>query len=211
MKVKQISRTLAPMLRRSALALALATTPALLPAASIVKPKAGLWEHQAKISLNGNDVLAGMAAARAKMMERMTPEQRAMMEAQMAKQGIQGDQRISKSCVTEAELAKINSPEDVVKMLNDNSEDQNCVYTATQSSAKEIKFHGVCKAGAQGFNGDINGVMAIDSPTAWTMTATGKGTMTMTAEGGAQPMNMESTIQSKWLGADCGDVPPGGD
>lgn len=184
-------RPLVPLLVLCALG---ATLPA--TALALTKPKPGLWEHRSDTRINGRDLMDSIAAVREKMMAGLPPERRAMMQKQSG-----GDPHVTQSCLTAAQVAKVNSPQDFVDQLNTDRTD--CKYTGTDAGNNSFRFHGSC-AGSASFTGDIDGLMTIKSPTAYTVSFTGKGTGS--AAGATMPVTLEGKTDARWLAADCGDV-----
>ncbi|NKF24133.1 DUF3617 domain-containing protein [Solimonas marina] len=173
-----------------------------LAAQAMTKPKPGLWQQYTKSEVNGKDIVAAMAAARQQMMSKLTPEQRKMMEERMGP--AEDDPHIIKSCLTAAQVDRINSPQDFVDQLN--KDNDSCKYDATPVGSDTIKFHGSC-AGEGEFNGDMNGTLIMKSTTAYSMSFAGKGKVTAAGDN-AKPLDIKGTIDAKWLGSDCGDISP---
>jgi uncharacterized protein DUF3617 len=121
---------------------------------------------------------------------RMTPDQRAKVEAMMKSQG-SGSPRTStnKSCMT---------PEKI-KRSEMFYEQKQCTKTVvTSSSSKlELRMHCTMEGGAKA-DGTVR-VERISSEST-------RGSVQMTSTSGDHTMNMNSTFTSKWLGPDCGDV-----
>jgi hypothetical protein len=157
-------------------------------AADLVKPdiKPGLWE------VTTNPHVSGQMPIPDDQLAKMTPEQRARLDAAIkASQARSGKPRVYKECMTPEKIARGFD-------MDKESEGSSCKRNVVSSSANELTLHDECakpdgktstdvhfeiKSGTQ-MNGKINVVMS-------------SGTKTMT---------VNSTVQGKWLGADCGNV-----
>lgn len=187
------------MTRRIAAAAVLMTLGAVSAQAADFKmqPKPGLWKSNTEMMVNGEDVMAKMAAAREKMMEKMTPEMRASMQDQMK------DPREQLSCVTPAQIEKFKDVDSWMKYL---SEDSGCDFHPTAQTSTSVDFAGSC-SGTQGFSGDYTGKLVSSSANQWTMTMNGKGNVSVPG-GTSKPMEQNFKTVSTWQAADCGDVQP---
>jgi len=176
---------------RSLLQLALTTLTAttLASAADLMKPniKPGLWEITNSPQVTGELPIPEDALAK------MTPEQRARMEAAMKNYAANTSKpHVYKECMTPEKIAKGFD-------LARHEDEKACTRKVVSSSANEVTLHDECnkpegktvadmhfevKGGTQ-TNGNIN--LVITRPNGKTMT-------------------MKSTLQGKWIGADCGSV-----
>lgn len=146
--------------------------------------KEGLWEVTVTHSMSGMPN-SSMANIPPDALAKMTPQQRAQIEAMMG--GKPSTDR--KECVTKDKLQK-NS------VFSNNRGD--CTRTVVNSTGRklEVKFHCEEKQSVS----DGNFVMeTIGSDNV-------KGTMHMVSTGSGHNMTMDFTINSKYLGPDCGDV-----
>jgi hypothetical protein len=155
----------------------------------------GLWENSFTTSGMGGDTERSLADAQKKMAA-MPPEQRKMIEAMMAKQGVSlgggaGKPTTVKTCVTPEMAAR-----DAVAM-----QDGRCKVTQQSRSASSVKFKFECGGeapskgeGEYSFSGDKS--------------YSGKTTIDRVV--GGKPDRMEITNSGKWLGADCGAIKPVG-
>jgi Protein of unknown function (DUF3617) len=147
--------------------------------------KLGLWES------TSSNQMSGTLPIPEDLLSRLTPEQRAKMEAAMKAQIAKSAQpKTTKSCLTKEELSK--------PMLfgNDASSCKPSLLTST-SNKQEIHFD--CD--------DKNGIKAagnihIEALNSENVKATGQ----VTANGGPNQMNMQMSYSAKWLGADCGPL-----
>jgi hypothetical protein len=149
--------------------------------------KLGLWET----TLTNQTDMSSMVPP--EMLARLTPEQRAQMEAAM--QG-RGGARTSttKHCIT-----KDTMNEALASANTDNMKKMNCTRTFVSSTSTKQVIHMECSQGTRKTSGDVQ-FEAINRET-------GKGSMVMTTSGGGgRGGNMKMAWTSKWLGADCGDV-----
>ncbi len=146
--------------------------------------KEGLWEVTVTRSMTG---MPATPTIPPETLAKMSPEQRARVEAMM-KGGASTDVR--KECVTKEKLEKHTA-------FSNNRGD--CTRTVVSSTGRkmEVKFH--CEEKQSSSDGTF--VMeALGSDNV-------KGTMHMVINrSGGQPMTMDFTTASKYLGQDCGDV-----
>jgi hypothetical protein len=143
--------------------------------------KTGEWE-----STITNET-SGQLPVPQEMIDKMTPEQRAKMEAMMTARGMQGPRTmVNKQCIKK---------EDLAKPFAKNGENKACKQTILTSSATKQEVHMECEMGAGKQVGTLK-LEALDSSTV-------KGSMQMVASNGGRTMNVNSTFSSKWLGSAC--------
>ena len=141
--------------------------------------KTGEWE-----STMTNET-SGQMPIPQEMIDKMTPEQRAKMEAMMKARGMQGPRTtVTKHCVKKEDLDKPFG-----------NENKSCKPTIVSSSATKQEIHMECEMGGGKQVGTLK-FEAVDSSTV-------KGSMQMTASNGARTMNVNSTFSARWLGAAC--------
>lgn len=174
-----------------------AATLALLAAAAgpvlAQKIRPGLWENTVSMKSSGGEMEAAMARMQ-EQMARMPPEQRAQMEAMMARQGIgmtPGKPNTVRSCIT---------PEMAARDQFDPG-DRNCRSTGHSRSGNTVRFKFACEH-ERGTTAEGEGEMTLVSD----KETRGKMFVNTTRQGKTMRMDMESS--SKWVGADCGDVKP---
>ena len=145
--------------------------------------KLGLWET------TGTHTLTGQMPITPKMMENMTPEQRARVEEAM-KQQANGQPRTMtyKSCLTKEELDRGTAFKN----------DKECTETPINSTSSKLTVKMVCEMEDAKADGTVE-FHALSSEH-----VKGQGKMTVT--GGGHTMNSNSTFDSKWIGSNCGSV-----
>ncbi len=145
--------------------------------------KTGLWEVTKTIHNEGHIPIPEA------MLERLTPEQRARMEARLKAQPADRSRTITeRSCVTEQDMQKGN-----LFSSNPNKECTEHIVNSTSTSA-EIQM--VCKGeGIQG-NGTVK--IKVLNPEKV------EGSSHITATGNGQTLNTDSTFSAKWVSATCG-------
>jgi len=173
------------------------TTVALLAAAAgpalAQKIRPGLWENTVSMKSSSGEVEAAMARMQ-EQMARMPPEQRAQIEAMMARQGVgigAGKPNTVRSCIT-AEMAARDQFD---------PGDRNCRSTGHSRSGNTVRFKFACEH-ERGTTAEGEGQFTLVSDTE----TRGKMYVNTVRQGKTMRMDMEST--SKWLAADCGDVKP---
>lgn len=146
--------------------------------------KEGLWEMTVTHSMTG---MPAMPAIPPDTLAKMTPEQRARIEAMM-KGGPKTDVR--KECVTKEKLEKQSAFSD------DRKECTRTVLTSTGSKL-EMKIH--CESGEQG---SMDGTLLVEVIGSDNV----KGKMQAVTNASGRTMNMNFTFSSRYLGPACGDV-----
>lgn len=147
--------------------------------------KAGLWQVQ--MERDGGPATPDMR----EQLKNMTPEQRQQVEAMMKQRGVDmsgGGAGSMKICLTK-------------EQLDGNSwqgQQANCKTDVTSRSATAWKWRSVCTKPESVSDGEAS----FPNPENYVVKAT---TTTTT---GAQKRTTKTTMTSKWLGADCGDLKP---
>lgn len=160
-----------------------------------IKPfdaKTGLWETTSTMEMSGMPAMPQMPAIPEEQLSKMTPQQRAQIEAMIkSRMGGIGAPRTttSKTCMTA----------DSMKQALNMSKQENCTQKVISSSSSMQNIHVECTQGKMNMTGDMM-VERVDSEHA-------KGNVMMKATG-EQNMTMKMSFTSKWLGSDCGDVKP---
>lgn len=144
--------------------------------------KEGLWEVTVTHSMTGMPAMNIPPETLAKM----PPAQRAQVEGMM--KGTPTTD-VRKECVTKEKLEKHSA------FTNNRGECARTVVSSTGSKL-EVKFH--CEDKQSTSDGSFL-MEAVGSDNV-------KGTMHMTSSGSSHNMTMDFTINSKYLGAACGDV-----
>src|SRR5687768_18409023 len=162
---------------------AVALTLAALTAAGAEKlnVKVGLWE------ITSISRFSGMPPLPKEVMDKMTPQQRAEMEAKIkAAVAQEPEPEVSSECITQDDLDKpFNSA---------NAEDCTQTIVRTTRNTQEIRL--VCSGRTKG-----SGMFRVTTVTPENMT----GELDLKVGEGANMMTITSKIKGRWLGADCGD------
>lgn len=151
----------------------------ILFAAEPLNVKLGQWETTTTMQMSG------MPAIPQDALDKMTPQQRQMIEERM--KSIQGKPTTTKYCVKQ---------EDIDKAMKFGTDDKECTRTivTSTSTTQEIKIE--C-------NRDGNksaGTVRVDASNRENV----KGTIQMNvASAGGRSMTMNGSFVSKWLGAAC--------
>ena len=143
--------------------------------------KVGLWE------ITSLSRFSGMPPLPKEVLDKMTPQQRAEMEAKIkAAAAEEPEPEVSSECITQEDLEKpFNSA---------NAEECTQTIVRTTRNTQEIRL--VCSGKTKG-----SGTFRVTSPTPETMTAD----LDLKVGEGANVMSITSKIKGRWLGADCGD------
>lgn len=152
-----------------------------IPALAASHGKVGLWEITTTMN---------MAGMQMPDLSKLPPDQRAMVEAQMKKNGVtmSGRTMTTKHCMTAQEVAA-GKP--------DMSHMKDCTVQNLSTTASGMSADLVCK-------GDMNGrghmQVSYSGDTSYS------GSMTMKGSAHGQPIDMTNTFSGKWVSADCGSV-----
>lgn len=153
--------------------------------------KPGLWQVNNKLSSSSGELEKALAEAQ-KQLATMPPDQRKMMEAMMAKQGVgmvagAGTTSV-KVCMTQEMLER----NEVVAQQGD------CKHTTSPRIGNTMKFSLVCTKPPSTGEGQLTFV----SPEVYSM----KMTLNTPANGKAETMNMDAT--GTFLSTECGAIKP---
>ncbi len=157
------------------------------------KIRPGLWENTVTMKSSGGEAEAAIARMQ-EQLARMSPEQRAQVEAMMARQGLglaAGKPNTVRSCIT-PEMAARNEMA---------SGDGRCKSSGHTRTGNTVRFRFACQ-GQAGTSGEGEGEFKLISDTE----TQGKMFINAQLQGRATRMDMEST--SRWVAANCGDIRP---
>lgn len=173
--------------RFAALVFAFGTSSAVI-AQTELKP--GLWEHSFDVSSQSGQIEAAMERAK-QMLESLPPEQRAMIEEQMAASGIgfDFDSYTTRVCITEAQAARNQFPQP--------SED--CSQEVLEQSDDVFRVRFSC-AGNPPATGE--GEMRIISDEEY------RGKVTIDTQVEGQSDQIIASQNGSWVAEDCGSVSP---
>jgi len=150
--------------------------------------KLGLWEMTVTSQMSGLPPMPPIDTSK------MTPEQRARVEAMLAARGNSanspGTPRVVKDCITKEKLDKEAFQ---VNQRNDSS----CKQTVASSTSKLQVIRVACTD-----NRKMSGEMLIEVPSPEKVQVTSK----MTSGDGANPMVINVSGSGRWLSSACGDV-----
>jgi hypothetical protein len=169
--------------RRLALTLAAVCAPLAAHAETRLNIKPGLWETTLTIAMEG---MPEMPEA---TLQKMPPQQRAQMEAAMARLK---QPRTEKSCITAEQIEKgpnFGEPDD-----------PSCKRNISVNSRTEWGMTEVC-------TGQHPRTLTTHFKAASPESISGQTDVTGTSPRGT-PMTSKATFQGKWLGADCGGIKP---
>ena len=145
--------------------------------------KTGEWEA----TVTGEST--GQLPIPQEMLDKLTPEQRAKMEAMMKGRGLGGPQtKVYKSCLRK---------EDLDKPFGNEGDQKSCKRTIVTSSSTRQEIQMECENG-QGKGTGTFKVEALDSGNV-------KGSMQMTVSNGGRAMNITTDFLAKWLGPVCSE------
>lgn len=157
-------------------------------AAGLTKPniKPGLWE----VSINPK--ISGAMPIPEDQLAKMTPEQRARLEAAMQAHMAKGTKpRVYKECMTPEKIARGFE-------IDPHGDDASCKRNVVSSSTKELTLHDECSKPERKTVTDVH--FEVKDGTQMS----GKINVVVTSAG--KTMTVNNTLQGKWLGASCGTV-----
>jgi hypothetical protein len=178
-------------MRNAILAAALLLAPLATWAADDYKPldvKVGLWEATTSSQTSGAPPIPE------ELLSKLTPEQRAKMDAAVKARQAQGPQtRVTKSCLTKDALAKAMA-------FGGGGDNDTCKRTLVSSSSSKQEVHIECndENTKMKSSGDLH-LEAVNSETV-------KGSLQIASTNGTNKMNVQTNFSAKWLSANCGDA-----
>jgi hypothetical protein len=169
------------MIRRTLLLAGLLALPLALSAADKLNIKLGLWEITSVTQMTGTPQLAP------ELLAKMTPQQRAQMEAAFKAEASKGPHKeVSKECVTQ---------KDIDHPFN-SSERKDCSQSTVSTTRTTQEVHLVCTGQSKG-----TGTFRVTAPNSQTMT----GELNIKSGDDANAMVMKAQLKGRWLSPDCGD------
>jgi len=169
----------------SLLAVAALALPALAAHAEGIAMKPGLWERTVTTQMPGAPAMPDLPD-----LSQLPPEQRAQIEQSMAM--MSGKPVVERECVTPEMLKRWED------FAHDDDAGERCTRSVKEQTPKRVVMTMSCEGGR------MTGTMEMNAPTPGRMT--GSATLVSQREGGPHTTKMK--FDSKWLGADCGDVKP---
>jgi Protein of unknown function (DUF3617) len=163
-----------------------AVLPALAADSPSFKVKPGLWQMTTDTERSGAPPIP------AETLARLTPEQRARLEANFQR-SLGPRHGVTQHCVTQADIDK--GFEGMSEMGGGQ-----CTRKVTEQTSTQRAGTFTC-TGREASSGSYR----FEATSAEAVVGTWNATI---GEGG-QTMTMKAAIQGKWLGAECGDVKPG--
>ena len=148
--------------------------------------KLGLWESTVTTKTTGTPPMPP------ELLSRLTPEQRAKMEAAMKANAARAAQpKTNRSCLTKEQLNK---------GLTFGSEGASsaCNRTIVTSNASEQDLRFECNEATHAMK--ASGTMHVEAVNSETVKGAGQGSTT----DGTHTMNVQMSFSAKWISADCG-------
>lgn len=143
--------------------------------------KLGLWEMTSIMRFSG------MPPLPKELLDKLTPEQRAKMAADLkAAAAEEPEPEVSSECITQ---------EDLDKPFESANADE-CTQTVVRTTRTTQEIRMVCTGKVKG-----SGVFRVTTPTPETMT----GELDLKAGEGPDAFTLKGTVKGRWLGPDCGD------
>jgi hypothetical protein len=155
-------------------------TPVVTTAAERLNVKTGLWEITSVTQFSGVPPLPK------ELMDKLTPEQRAKMVADLKAESAKPSRDTSRECITEKDLDRPLGSADA----------KNCKQTLVSTTRTSQEARIVCDGETKG-----SGVLKVSTPTPQTM----NGTLNLKTGEGPDAFIIKGTLSGRWLSADCGD------
>jgi Protein of unknown function (DUF3617) len=150
-------------------------------AAEKLDVKPGLWE------IASTSHISGIPPLPKELENKVTPEQRAAMEAAFRKEAEKGPQTdTDRECITQKEAEQ---PFDL-------GETKDCTQTVVRTTRTTQEVRLACNGELKG-----SGVLRVTTPTPETMS----GSLDLQLGSGKDAMKVKSQVEGRWLGPDCGD------
>ena len=166
---------------RTVMLVAAVSAPTLALGAEKLNVKLGLWET------TWSTETRGMPPLPKELLDRMSPDQRKKMEADLRAAQAKGpDVHTDRECITQKDLDKPFEPENTKECTH-------TIVTATRST-QEIRI--VCSGGMPG-----SGSMKVSATNPETMT----GSLDLKLGQGAESMTIKGQMKGRWIASDCGD------
>ena len=163
------------------MAVTVVCSPVVSLAAERLNVKLGLWE------ITSVTQFSGVVPLPKELTDKMTPEQRSKMAADMKAEAAKGPTReTSRDCITEKDLQQPFS--------STNAKDCKQTLVNTTRTSQEARF--VCEGETKG-----SGVLKVSTPTPDTM----YGVIDLRMGQGADPFVIKGTLSGRWLSEDCGE------
>ena len=153
--------------------------PLLAGSAEKLDIKIGLWEITSTTQMSGTPQLPKEITAK------MTPEQRARLEADLKSATHDAKKSTDRSCITK---------KDIENPFHGSNE--NCKQSIVRTTRTSQEVNLVCNGEPKG-----TGFIRINTPTPETMT----GVMDIKMGDGKDALNLKANLTGRWIGADCGD------
>ena len=153
--------------------------PLLASSAEKLNIKTGLWEISSTTQMSGTPQLPKEVTAK------MSPQQRAQLEADLKSASKGGQKNVDRSCITQ---------KDVENPFHGASENCKQSIVSTTRTSQEVRL--TCNGEPKG-----TGLIRINTPTPETM----NGVMDIKMGDGAEALNLKANLTGRWLGADCGE------
>jgi hypothetical protein len=149
--------------------------------AETLNVKLGLWE------ITSFTETRGMPPLPKELLDKLTPEQRRKMEADIKAEQAQGpDKDTDRECVTQKDLER--------PFETSNAKECKQTIVTTTRTSQEVRI--VCTGGMPG-----SGQLKVSAPSPEKMS----GLLDMKLGDGAGAMTIKSQLQGRWLSSDCGD------
>jgi len=141
--------------------------------------KTGLWEITSSTQLSGTPQLPKEVTAK------MTPQERAKLEADLKSAAKEPKKNVDRSCITK---------KDVENPFHGVSENCKQSIVRTTRTMQEVRL--ACTGATKG-----TGLIRITAPTPESMT----GVMDIKMGDGADALNLKANLTGRWLGTECGE------
>jgi hypothetical protein len=160
---------------------ALTLTMPLAPAADTLNVKLGLWE------ITSVTETRGMPPLPKELLDKLTPDQRRKMEAEITAEQAKGpDRDTDRECISQKDIEH--------PFESSNTKECKQTIVTTTRTSQEIRI--VCTGGMPG-----SGLLKISTPNPEKM----NGSLDLKLGEGTESMTIKAQLQGRWLSSDCGD------
>lgn len=171
------------------------------------QPRPGLWMSESITLVDGKDVAEAVMLAQVEGLQKLPPEQRALVEQALRQRA---QQKTRPECLTPDEVALITRPQALLARLEESM--PGCRFQPVMAGGSRLSFTGQC-TNPDGFSGDLQGQWTLSGDRATHMVLRGKGRVagaeTLGLKGGAQALHeFQTESRSTWQATDCGAVKP---
>ncbi len=163
-----------------------------------VQPKAGYWQGQYQVLVNGQDLIAQLQQLQQGMLSKLPAEQRQLVAAMLPKT----PSTAVAECLSQTQVEQLKTPEQWLQRARRLL--PNCQLQLTGQQANGVSVSGNCK-NQRGYTGTLQGQLQLVSAQQMQLNMSGQGQYQMAGLPAAQqgPVQFNLRGTSRWLRAEC--------